>query len=216
MTIKQQIIEKIEESFLIAEKYYGRTFSRHTKIVWEEDNTRAGYCNHGRGEFGFNPILAEENADFIKDTVPHEVAHWIDVELYGHQYTESRKRVNDGYGWRIVTTKRRVMHGRTWKRIMTNVYRLDPERCHNYSVDSLDRRTRVVIKAFTYTCPCNTKHKLTAVRHNKIVSGKKKFICNKCKGKIYLLTAMSPVEIQMEKLQREITRLEKLNNKTKA
>jgi SprT protein len=196
---KQEIIDATEEAFKIAERYYNRTFLRPTKFVWETNKTRAGYCNFSKKELGFNPILAQENSSTFLDTVKHEVAHWIDKEVYGYQKTPSG---------------RRVMHGRTWKRIMVNVYRLNPDRCHTYDVSNVAARTRVVARAFTYSCPCNTTFNLTAVRHNKIASGKKYYTCVKCRGRIFLVKSKSAAELQMEKLQREIARLQALANKT--
>lgn len=196
---KQEIIDATEEAFKIAERYYNRTFLRPVKFVWETDKTRAGYCNFSKKELGFNSILAQENSSVFIQTVQHEVAHWIDKEVYGYQRTPSG---------------RRVIHGRTWKRIMVNVYGLDPDRCHTFDVSNVKARTRVVSRAFTYSCPCNTTFNLTSVRHNKIVSGKMHYTCNKCHGKIFLVKTKSAVELQMEKLQREIARLEALKNKT--
>lgn len=193
---------KVEEAFVVAEKYYGRTFERPVKFVWETDRTRAGYCHFARKEFGFNPILAAENAeDFIKQVVPHEVAHWIDKAVYGYQYTQGRNG-----------KRRRISHGRTWKGIMVNVYGLDPDRCHSYDVASVKTRTRIVVKAFKYSCRCGTIFNLTAVRHNKIVKGTT-YHCTKCRGNLFLVSTKSPAEIQMETLQRQLAFLQKKDAK---
>ncbi len=190
---KQEIIDATEEAFKIAERYYNRTFLRPNKFVWETDKTRAGYCNFSKKELGFNVILAQENSSVFIETVKHEVAHWIDKEVYGYQRTPSG---------------RRVIHGRTWKRIMINVYGLNPDRCHTFDVANVKSRTRVVSRAFTYSCPCNTTFNLTSVRHNKILKGWT-YTCNKCRGKIFLVKSKTPAELQIEKLQRELEKLQK-------
>lgn len=196
---------KVEEAFLVAELYYGRNFQRPVKFVWETDRTRAGYCHFARKEFGFNPILAAENEDdFINQIIPHEVAHWIDKEVHGYQYTVSRR----------TGRSRRISHGRTWKSIMVNVYGLDPDRCHTYDVASVKTRTRIVVKAFKYSCPCGIIFNLTAVRHNKIQKGAT-FHCMKCKGNLRLVSVKSPDEIRMETLQRKIDFLTRQQNTKK-
>lgn len=197
MTIKKLILDKVEESFLIAEKHYNRTFDRPRNIVWDERTTTAGHCAYGKSELMFNPILAMENEeDFIATTVPHEVAHWIECVVYGMKFKRTRR---GKIRW--------IHHGTNWKYIMEHVFKLAPDRCHAYDVKVLpNRRTRVVSRDFTYTCPCNKIRNLTSVRHNKILKGKK-FICTSCRGNIFLLTQKTPEQIQIEKLTRQLEAL---------
>lgn len=198
MTIQEAILAKVEESFLIAEKYFGRDFSRPQVYIWITDKTRGGHCHYGRKELAFNTVLAMENEDdFITQIVPHEVAHWIDKEVYGYQYGPVRNG-----------KRKRIIHGKTWKSIMSRVYRLSPDRCHSYDVSSVKKRTRIVATGFIYGCSCGKTFNLTSVRHNKIVKGKK-FLCNSCRGVIKLITQKTPRELEIEKLTRQLELLKK-------
>lgn len=196
MEIKDAILLRVEEVFQIAENYFGRKFSRPTNFVWEREKSRGGYCKYLAKELGFNTLLAENNKDhFLATTVPHEVAHWIDRELYGFVKTPAGKIIR---------------HGKTWKRIMVNVFRIPANRCHTYDTSMIKKRTRVVSRGFVYGCGCGKTYNLTSVRHNKIVKGKAWYHCTSCKGKLYPITQKSPQELEIERLTRQ---LESLRNK---
>lgn len=74
----------------------------------------------------FNLQLYRENSeDFLKQTVPHEVAHLVAHQLFGDRIQP---------------------HGEEWQLIMRGVYELPPHRCHNYAVK---RRT---VTRYIYRC----------------------------------------------------------------
>lgn len=195
-TIKQLILDKVEESFKIAEAFYGRTFDRPRSIIWNEKTTTGGYCSWREKTLMFNPILAMENEDdFITQTVPHEVAHWIDQAVYGISY----KRTNRG-------KVRWILHGPNWKYIMERVYKIPADVTHSYDVTNT--RGRVVARDFIYTCPCNTKFEITTSIHNKMRKGQVR-ICGKCKGHLKLVETKTAEQIQLEKLTRQLELLKR-------
>jgi SprT protein len=54
---------------------------------------------------------------FVKDTIPHEVAHLFAYSLVG---------------------RREGHHGPTWKNVMRNVFRAEPNRTHSFDLSVVD------------------------------------------------------------------------------
>jgi len=146
----------------------------------------------------FHLDFAEGNAtDYIDHTVPHEVAHWIDTELYGNQYTDATWSRKKGR-W----TRQRIIHGSTWKNIMILVMRIPATTTHNY--DLTDTKVKKQ-ERFDYSCGCGQKYMLSKTRHNWIVKGKKSYSCTKCRRGITL--NVKTKEQQIEELQQQLTQL---------
>ena len=105
--VKAQVEHRVRQ----AEETLGRKFRRPRVVLDIRDGAGlAGQCNHKQAILRFNQFyLRQELRDMIDDTIPHEVAHWIDWEL------------NHKHG-----------HGDTWRAIMLAVYGLKPTRCHSY------------------------------------------------------------------------------------
>jgi SprT protein len=110
----------------------------------------------------YNLVIATENwDDYLSQTVPHEVAHYVQRVRYGN---------HDSRGRRIRP------HGKEWKSIMVNCFQIKPERCHSYETENV--RT---LKIFKYSCHCR-EWELTSIRHNKMVEGTANYHCKKCLG----------------------------------
>ena len=71
--------------------------------------------------------------------VPHELAHLIVYQVFG--------RVKP--------------HGQEWQAVMTQLFNLPADTCHQFDVESVQG------KMFAYQCECQT-HYLTIRRHNRI------------------------------------------------
>lgn len=157
----KEIRDKVEECIVKAERFYGREF-RRPRIEFNLKGRVAGHCCLVGGEpskLRFNVPLAVRNRDsFLNDTVPHEVAHWIQYSLY--------KGVKP--------------HGREWKRIMVSVFKLAPKRCHRYDTSETQVRKN---RTFKYVCRCK-EWELTSIRHNKIQRKKATYHCPKCGDKL--------------------------------
>ena len=181
--MKQRILDKVEESFKKAEAFYGKTFQRPSNIIFQRTGTNAGHCHFGRKELMFQIAIAEKAGDdFIARTPAHEVAHWIEKEVYGYQYKPSG---------------RRDVHGRYWKYIMTRVMGQDASRCHSFDTSEVKR------KKTTYNYCCANGHTLTlsSVIHNRLVSGRKGYRC-KCGGSLSL--KVPTLQEQIKNLQDQI------------
>ena len=103
-----------------------------------------------------NRTLLLENADeFIRQVVPHELAHLIVYQIFG--------RVKP--------------HGKEWQLVMNEIFKLPADTCHQFDIKNVQG------KNFEYRCACQT-HFLSTRRHNRIVREKIEYLCRKCKGKL--------------------------------
>lgn len=106
----------------------------------------------GRATIRYNPaLLLRHGEDFLKRTVPHEVAHYLAF-------------VHHGRGIRP--------HGPEWQEMVRALGGV-PDRCHAYDVAGLSVRTT---RRFPYHCQCGD-HQLSSVRHNRIIRG----VCYLCR-----------------------------------
>lgn len=168
---KRQVAEKIEATFVKCEGHFNRTF-RRAAIKYTLRGTTAGTAHPGKWELNFHPVLAVENwEDYISNTVPHEVAHLIDYDVYRRD-AELAARQSMFRGRR----QKRSVHGPTWKSIM-RMLGCDPNRCHTYDTTNVGRRkTR-----HTYNCTCGHVWQLGPKYHNNIQTRVKSYRCTKCK-----------------------------------
>lgn len=129
---------------------------KYPLVTFDVKGVAAGYANYTKYWIGFNPILLAENEDdFIKQTVAHELAH-----LVTDHHTDCMAQ----------------SHGREWKRFM-RFFGVEPKTTHNYGVTNARVRNK---KRVLYKCDCRT-HDISVAQHKKIVSGKAKYECRYCK-----------------------------------
>lgn len=167
--VKAEIIEKVETCLATAEKFFNKTFIRPDNIMFKRSGTTAGWSNYNAKTLMFQLDLAEKNADhFINQTVPHEVAHYVQRAVYGYGCVKP--------------------HGKEWKYIMRRVYGIQPDRCHSYDVSVTKKRN---VKRFTYSCGCKT-HQVSAVKHNRIVLKNVNYVCVSCGERIRYTPLQSP------------------------
>lgn len=155
---------RIRECLDIAEKYFNRTFSMPDIDMTLRGTCAGQYMRRGDRHFiRVNRVLALENlANYMRETIPHEVAHYVTRSVYGHTYRG----------------KRVTAHGPEWKSVMVRVYGLPPTRCHQY--DTSNARTRTVGKSYKYACNCK-EWNLTIIRHRRVLKGQK-YTCTQCHG----------------------------------
>lgn len=112
--------------------------------------TVAGNARRKNGvyEIRFSRQIIEMNdlTKFLATTVPHEVAHLCQYDLY-----------NTGD------------HGTTFYRIMHRFGVQTPTRCHTYQIPESNRQRNT----FLYKCPCGYTFNFSAVRHNRALRGTK-------------------------------------------
>jgi SprT protein len=161
MTNQQQIEESV--------KHYLSIFTEKTQIQmpavtvkYDVTGKTAGIAR-GFRQVSFNQILMNENFDsFIKQTVPHEVAH-ICVAYFCH-----------------VKKIKHIPHGKLWKSTMM-MFGAKPNTYHSYDVSNVSK-SRDMTKHL-YTCGCKTHHYLSPQKSKKSDS----LVCKKCRQTIVFL-----------------------------
>jgi len=169
--LKETIVAKVHECLDKAHTHWPHETFKFPNIRFDKRGQVAGTANGSKWELNFNMVLCEENTKhFIAQTVPHEVAHLLD-----HQVYDSHAPRYDRMGRRM----KRASHGVNWKRCM-KVLGVPAIRCHDYDVTNAKVRKS---KTFKYECSgCRTVLELGAVRHKKQQSGQRSYSHTGCRG----------------------------------
>lgn len=150
-----QIQRKLSQCLALAESHFKRAFAMPT-VTYNLRGVKAGVAFLQKNEINFNRTLLLENAEeFIHQVVPHELAHLIVYQVYG--------RVKP--------------HGAEWQAVMTQLFQLPAETCHQFDVQNVQGKT------YAYRCNCQL-HQLTVRRHNKIQRESAVYFCRKCHTKL--------------------------------
>lgn len=146
----QQVRERVSQCLALAGQRLGRAFPP-PRVRFDQRGRIAGSAWLERWELRFNPVLLMDNeAAFISDIIPHEVAHLVAFACFG--------KVRP--------------HGPEWQGVMREVFGLEPHTRHR-----LD--TTRVAPTFSYGCGCRL-HRLSLRRHNRIQRGKQQYLCMHC------------------------------------
>ncbi|AWL11527.1 Protein SprT [Saliniradius amylolyticus] len=147
----QQLHQRVEHCYCLAEQKLGRSFPR-PKVSLKQRGKAAGSARLQTNELRFNPVLLAENPQaFFDEVIPHEICHLLTWQLYG--------RVRP--------------HGKEWRGLMGSVFGLTGKASHQMDVSSVRGKT------FAYSCDCGPVE-LTIRRHNKIQRGQARYYCKKC------------------------------------
>lgn len=147
------LFEQVERCFVQAEAFFKRPFTR-PEVSLKLRGQKAGVAHLHENKLRFNPQLLRENTDdFLRQTVPHEVAHLVAHHVFGDRIAP---------------------HGREWQLIMQGVYELPPLRCHNYAVK------RRQVTRYIYRCPCTSEFPFSAQRHSLVHQGRR-YLCRRCR-----------------------------------
>ncbi len=146
--------QRVETCYQQAETFFKRPFPR-PEVSFKLRGQKAGVAHLHENLLRFNLQLYRENQDdFLRQTVAHEVAHLVAHQLFG---------------------ERIQAHGEEWQLIMRGVYELPPNRCHNYEVQ------RRVVTRYIYRCPCpQGDFPFTAQRHKQVRQGRR-YLCKRCR-----------------------------------
>lgn len=146
-----------------ANKLFGVDLSK-TSIVYNlrgKAAATAGWKNGFDGAYSFKlrynkEAIVVDTVDFIKNTIPHEVAHLVCAAL-------PHLGKNHDRGWKVIC-RRLGGHG---------------ERCHTLNLTP-GRRT----KRYVYTATCGTNIEVSSVRHGKIQRRGAVYILRATSGKV--------------------------------
>jgi len=143
---QMKIIEAVHAAIDTANRALSREYF-YPKCDFSLRGTAAGIAYSRINMVNFNPGIAEENLEhFLKQTVPHEVAHLVANYYYC---------MNCG-------------HNHKWKYIMRMVYGLEPKRCHNYDV-----KNHVVRKTYIYKYKCGCQNGVAVgPKHHKVLQSR--------------------------------------------
>lgn len=100
-------------------------------------------------------IFAKYFDENIRDTVPHEVAHYVVDMLH------KRRRVRP--------------HGLEWQSVMAD-FEADNSRTANYDLSDIPKRQYSTVP---YACGCK-QHELGVRRHNKVLKRRVHYYCREC------------------------------------
>jgi SprT protein len=158
--IRDRVTAKLQEGLTRAEKIYGVKYKMPI-VKYDLRGKTAGRACMTRSTLTvkFNSVLLMEfTDDYIKRTVPHELAHTIDWVRHPENYNR--------YG------RKNILHGNSWKNIMVTLG-ADYSRCHSF--DTTKSAVRESVK-HVYSCQtCAAEMKLGAVRHKRMQSGASKY-----------------------------------------
>ncbi len=123
----------------------------------------------GQAQIRYNPyIFAKYYEENLKDTVIHEVAHYLTDQLYA---------VSGAF---FARQKRVRPHGQEWQSVMLKLG-AKPQRTCDFDISDLPHRS---YELHDYVCDCQ-KHKLGSRRHRKVEANKARYYCRLCKGVLY-------------------------------
>lgn len=149
--LKLQVQRQLKRDLAKASSYFQREFCTPT-VSYQVRGLKAGVAYLQQNEIRLNPILLEENGDaFIRQVVPHELAHLLVYQQFG----------------------RVQAHGKEWKMVMEEVLGVPAETYHGFDTQNVQG------KRFAYRCACQT-HQLSTRRHNAILRGERRYLCRQC------------------------------------
>ena len=114
----------------------------------------------GIPEIRFNSwIFARWYDEHLEHTVPHEVAHYV--------------------VHRVFKGRRVKPHGAEWRAVMA-AFGLPPRVTCSHRLEDIADLPHRRMRRYDYACDCTT-HRLSAVRHNRVLRGQAAYVCRRCR-----------------------------------
>lgn len=157
MQQRRQVCLATESCLQRAGEHYRREFAA-IPVLFDLRGRAAGMYRVRGGQrcIRYNPyIFARYFETGLRETVPHEVAHYVTDLLHGLQ------RVRP--------------HGVEWQSVM-QALGAEPRATGDYDLSGIPVRRQ---RRFSYRCSCRT-HQLTTRRHNRVHRGEAAFLCRHC------------------------------------
>lgn len=157
--LKMQVQRQLKQDLALASQYFKRSFSL-PRVQYNVRGLKAGVAYLQQNEIRLNPILLLENQlTFIRQVVPHELAHLLVFQQFG--------RVKP--------------HGKEWKMVMEQILGVPADIYHCFDT------TQVQGKRFNYQCACQI-HTLSNRQHNAILKQHRQYCCKKCLQPLLFIT----------------------------
>lgn len=158
---QRQVIAATGQFIIQAQRIFDRRFAP-VPVLFDLPGRAAGMFKVvGRRRWiRYNPwIFAKYYEENLRDTVPHEVAHYVVHELYGSRSVKP--------------------HGEQWRELMAR-FGADPGVTFDLDLEGIPRRRQ---QTHRYHCGCRV-HEVSTTRHNRAVSGKGRYQCRRCNGQL--------------------------------
>jgi SprT protein len=174
--IKSRVLEKVSELISVANHRLNTSLELPV-VFFDCVGTKGGY--HRNGVLYFNPVLLAENVEhYLSQTVPHEVAHYVQKKVYPRSLESS------------VFHNRRV-HGREWQSIMY-LFGVEPSRTHNYDVTNSRRR---IFKKIPLYCECTEVQTYVTLKIVNKMNAGTVYRCRRCNERVSLTKPLTPEQI---------------------
>lgn len=156
---RSEVLARTEDFIRQAEIIFGRRFER-VPVLFDLKGRSAGMFRiFGRERvIRYNPwIFAKYYEENLRDTVPHEVAHFIVHEVYPRRGTKP--------------------HGRQWRDLMSR-FGADAGVTFDRDLDGVPQRSQ---RSHRYFCGCQV-HEVSTTRHNRVQRRRVRYHCCTCDG----------------------------------
>ncbi len=178
-SLQQQVVEQTYAFIAQAEHYFNCEFKR-IPVAFDLIGLSVGmFVSDSDGQcIRYNPwIFAKYFEENLRDTVPHEVAHYI--VACRHAPKRGRKRVKP--------------HGPEWQQIM-QLFGANPQVTCEYDFTGVPQRRQ---QRYVYYCECR-EHEVSATVHNRIQRRRAQYVCQYCDAG---LRRRKPKSLQPEDVQ---------------
>lgn len=99
---RQALVKRSKECIRLAGKRFERDFSL-PKIRIVPDSREVGRACWEEWTVQLNEaLLVSQPKDMIRDALPHEIAHLIDMKMNLYTYATMKRVPHHGYGWKTV------------------------------------------------------------------------------------------------------------------
>lgn len=158
--LQREVVEQTGHFIVEAEGIFERRFSR-IPVTFDLKGQAAGMFRIAgrRMTIRYNPwIFAKYYDDNLRDTVPHEVAHYIIHQVFG---------------------SRACAHGPEWRDLMI-CFGANPKATFEADLSGIPQRRQATHR---YRCDCRI-HQVSTTRHNRVRRGSGRYHCSYCSGQL--------------------------------
>lgn len=169
--IEDKILYKVQDCVNLINSRLKMSQFKFPNVEFNLDGIVLGNASYKDWTVRFNLKFAKHNPEeFLKVTVPHEIAHLLDYHLY-----------------------KKWGHGKTWKMIMRIFFNLEPKACSNMDLPPDVKVKKNRMNTFIYVCACPGKVFEIGMRKHNLISGGRKFSCVRCRTRIQYKTYIGKV-----------------------